>query len=153
MYVAGDPSLGLVALTCLGGYLSGGRRRAVNHYYDRDIDARMARTATRPIPAGRGAPQAALAFGIGLAAASFVELTLSVNLLAACLALSGFFGYVLVYTVWPSADAAEHRHRRRGGRGAAARRLGRRHRPGLDRPVPVRDRVLLDAATSGRSRC
>src|SRR5437763_5456079 len=53
MYVAGDPSLGLVALTCLGGYLSAGGAGAVNHFLDRDLDARMARTATRPIPAGR----------------------------------------------------------------------------------------------------
>jgi heme o synthase len=100
MYVAGDPSLGLVALTCLGGYLSAGGAGAVNHWFDRDIDARMARTASRPIPAGRVAPRAALAFGIGLAAASFVQLTLFVNLLAACLALCGFLGYVFVYTVW-----------------------------------------------------
>jgi heme o synthase len=49
MYVAGDPSLGLVALTCLGGYLSAGGAGAVNHWFDRDIDARMKRTATRPI--------------------------------------------------------------------------------------------------------
>ncbi|MEA2365574.1 MAG: heme o synthase, partial [Thermoleophilaceae bacterium] len=53
MYVAGDPSLGLVALTCLGGALSAGGAGAVNHWYDRDIDAQMARTATRPVPAGR----------------------------------------------------------------------------------------------------
>src|SRR5436305_9265041 len=62
MYVAGDPSPLLVALTCLGGYLSAGGASAVNHYLDRDLDARMARTATRPIPAGRIAPGAALAF-------------------------------------------------------------------------------------------
>ncbi len=100
MYVAGDPSLSLVALTCLGGYLSAGGAGAVNHYYDRDIDARMARTANRPVPSGRVAPGAALGFGIALAAAAFVELSLLVNLLAACLALSGFLGYVLVYTIW-----------------------------------------------------
>jgi protoheme IX farnesyltransferase len=100
MYVAGDPSVGLVALTCLGGYLSAGGAGAVNHWFDRDIDARMSRTASRPIPAGRVAPEAALAFGIALAAASFVELTLFVNLLAACLAAAGFLGYVFVYTVW-----------------------------------------------------
>ena len=68
MYVAGDPSVALVALTCLGGYLSAGGAGAVNHWFDRDIDARMARTATRPIPAGRIAPAAALAFGCTLAA-------------------------------------------------------------------------------------
>ncbi len=100
MYVAGDPSLSLVALTCLGGYLSAGGAGAVNHFYDRDIDARMSRTATRPVPSGRVAPGAALGFGIALAAAAFLELTLLVNLAAACLALSGFLGYVFVYTVW-----------------------------------------------------
>src|SRR5262249_25045405 len=67
MYVAGDPSLLLVALTCLGGYLSAGGAGAVNHWFDRDIDARMARTATRPVPSGRVSPGAALAFGCTLA--------------------------------------------------------------------------------------
>ncbi len=100
MYVAGDPSLLLVALTCLGGYLSAGGAGAVNHWFDRDIDARMARTATRPIPAGRIAPTAALTFGCCLAALSFLELSLTVNVLAASLAFAGFLGYVLVYTVW-----------------------------------------------------
>src|SRR5215210_8815824 len=100
MYVAGDPSLGLVALTCLGGYLSAGGAGAVNHYWDRDIDAQMARTATRPVPAGRIAPGAALGFGLTLAALSFVQLSLTVNVLSAVLALSGFLGYVFVYTMW-----------------------------------------------------
>jgi protoheme IX farnesyltransferase len=100
MYVAGDPSLLLVALTCLGGYLSAGGAGAVNHWFDRDIDARMARTATRPIPAGRIAPSAALTFGCCLAALSFLELSLTVNVLAASLAFAGLLGYVLVYTVW-----------------------------------------------------
>ncbi len=100
MYVAGDPSLGLVALTVLGGYLSAGGAGAVNHYYDRDIDAQMARTANRPVPAGRVSPRAALAFGIALAVASFVLLSATVNVLAAILALLGFLGYVFVYTVW-----------------------------------------------------
>jgi protoheme IX farnesyltransferase len=100
MYVAGDPSVGLVALTCLGGYLSAGGAGAVNHWYDRDIDARMSRTADRPVPSGRVAPGAALGFGLALAALSFVELALLVNLLAACLALAGFLGYVGVYTIW-----------------------------------------------------
>jgi protoheme IX farnesyltransferase len=100
MYVAGDPSLSLVALTCLGGSLSAGGAGAVNHWYDRDIDAQMARTANRPVPAGRIAPAAALWFGIVLAALSFAELSLTVNVLSATLALAGFLGYVFVYTVW-----------------------------------------------------
>jgi len=100
MYVAGDPSVGLVLLTCLGGSLSAGGAAAVNHYWDRDIDARMPRTATRPVPAGRIAPGAALAFGLALGALSFLELALAVNLLSAFLALAGFAGYTLVYTIW-----------------------------------------------------
>ena len=60
-----------IALTCVGGYLSAGGAGAVNHYYDRDIDAAMKRTASRPVPAGRIAPRSALTFGLGLAALSF----------------------------------------------------------------------------------
>src|SRR5215475_3507841 len=60
MEVAGSPSVSRIALTCAGGYLSAGGAGAVNHYYDRDIDAQMRRTASRPIPAGRIAPRAAL---------------------------------------------------------------------------------------------
>jgi protoheme IX farnesyltransferase len=100
MYVAGDPSVGLVALTCLGGFLSAGGAGAVNHYYDRDIDAQMARTASRPVPAGRVRPGAALAYGFILQTLSFLLLATAVNLLAAVLALCGFLGYVFVYTMW-----------------------------------------------------
>jgi protoheme IX farnesyltransferase len=100
MEVAGSPSLGLIVLTLIGGALSAGGAGAVNHWYDRDIDVRMARTATRPIPAGRISPRAALTFGIALAGLSFAELSLTVNVLAAVLALSGFLGYVFVYTLW-----------------------------------------------------
>jgi protoheme IX farnesyltransferase len=100
MYVAGDPSLALVFWTVLGGSLASGGAGAVNHWYDRDIDAQMPRTATRPVPAGRISPRAALSFGIVLAVLSFAQLSLTVNVLAASLALSGFLGYVLVYTMW-----------------------------------------------------
>jgi protoheme IX farnesyltransferase len=100
MYVAGNPSLGLVALTCLGGYLSAGGAGAVNHWFDRDIDLQMARTANRPVPSGRVSPRAALAFGCALAALSVIELSLTVNALAALLSFAGFLGYVFVYTVW-----------------------------------------------------
>jgi protoheme IX farnesyltransferase len=100
MYVAGDPSLWLVALTCLGGYLSAGGAGAVNHWFDRDIDVQMTRTATRPVASGRVSPRAALAFGVVLACLSVVELSLAVNPLAAGLSFLGFLGYVFVYTVW-----------------------------------------------------
>jgi protoheme IX farnesyltransferase len=100
MFVAGDPSISLVLLTCLGGSLSAGGAGAVNHFYDRDIDAQMARTAARPVPSGRVRPGAALAYGFVLQVLSFVLLATTVNLLAAFLALAGFVGYVLVYTMW-----------------------------------------------------
>jgi protoheme IX farnesyltransferase len=100
MEIAGNPKVSKIALCCLGGYMSAGGAGAVNHYYDRDIDARMKRTATRPIPAGRIAPRAALTFGIALATSSFVLMWLTLGLLPAGLALSGFLGYVCVYTMW-----------------------------------------------------
>ena len=100
MYVAGDPSLGLVALVCLGGALSAGGAGAVNHVVDRDIDRTMARTASRPVASGRVSPAAALSFGVLLALASFLLLATAVNPLAASLSFSGFLGYVFVYTLW-----------------------------------------------------
>jgi protoheme IX farnesyltransferase len=100
MLVAGSPSLGLILATCLGGFLSAGGAGAVNHWFDRDIDAAMARTANRPVPSGRIPGTIALWFGIALAAASVVELALLVNPLAAALSFSGFAGYVFVYTIW-----------------------------------------------------
>jgi protoheme IX farnesyltransferase len=100
MEVAGDPSVSKVALTCLGGYLSAGGAGAINHYWDRDIDAQMARTAERPIPSGRVSPAAAVRFGLVLATLSFVLMSLTLNVLAASLALGGFVGYVGVYTIW-----------------------------------------------------
>jgi heme o synthase len=100
MYVAGDPSLTLVGLTVLGGSLSAGGAAAVNHYWDRDIDAQMARTATRPVPSGRVAPHSALIYGLVLEVLSFALLATTVNLLSAFLALAGFLGYVFVYTIW-----------------------------------------------------
>src|SRR5207253_762729 len=73
---------------------------AINHALDRDIDAVMKRTADRPVASGRVSPQAAIVFGVLLGCASFALLALTVNALAAVLAMAGLLGYVLVYTVW-----------------------------------------------------
>jgi protoheme IX farnesyltransferase len=108
MEIAGDPSLGLILATCLGGYLSAGGAGAVNHWYDRDLDAAMARTSTRPVPSGRVSPRAALTFGLTLAALSVVWLALVVNPLAAALSFSGFLGYTLVYTLWLKRRTAQN---------------------------------------------
>jgi protoheme IX farnesyltransferase len=100
MYVAGDPSLQLIFLTCLGGALSAGGAGAINHAVDRDVDQMMARTADRPVASGRVSPAAAISFGVLLGCASFLLLALTVNPLAAALSLSGLLGYVFVYTLW-----------------------------------------------------
>jgi heme o synthase len=100
MYVAGDPSLGLVFLTCLGGALSAGGAGAINHAIDRDIDGAMARTADRPVASGRISARTAIGFGALLELSSFTLLALAVNPLAAALSLCGFAGYVFVYTLW-----------------------------------------------------
>src|ERR1700709_856811 len=100
MYVAGDPSLRLILLTCLGGALSAGGAGAINHAVDRDIDITMKRTADRPVASGRVSPAAAIAFGVILGCLSFLLLSTQVNVLAAALSLSGLLGYVFVYTLW-----------------------------------------------------
>src|SRR3954452_4840565 len=79
MYVAGDPSVGLVAITVIGGFLSAGGAGAFNRFYDRDIDGQMARTASRPVPSGRISPRAALVYAFALQAASFLILAGAAN--------------------------------------------------------------------------
>lgn len=96
----GLPSLALIAWTLLGGALASASSGAINMYWDRDIDAQMKRTSRRPIPSGRIAPGHALAFGIALGVAAFVELTLTVNYLAAALSTVGILYYVFIYTMW-----------------------------------------------------
>jgi protoheme IX farnesyltransferase len=100
MLVAGSPSIELIFFTCLGGALSTGSAGAINHFIDRDIDLQMERTATRPIPAGRISPAAALTYGVLLGLASIAVLVIAVNALAAVLATCGLLGYVFVYTLW-----------------------------------------------------
>ena len=100
MFVAGNPSWGLVLLVTVGGYLMAGGANAVNMYLDRDIDDRMSRTRLRPIPSGRLGASSVLAFGVALAAAATWLFAFYANLLTAALALAGFYFYVFVYTRW-----------------------------------------------------
>ena len=100
MYVAGRPSLLLILVVVLGGYLMAGGANAVNMYYDRDIDDTMPRTKLRPIPSGRMSPAAVLAFGVALASAATFLLGRFANVLTAMLALGGFYFYVFIYTRW-----------------------------------------------------
>src|SRR5580658_7853404 len=92
------PVIGLTALICIA--VGAGAAGALNMWYDADIDARMARTQARPIPAGRVAPGEALAFGVTLAGFAVVVLGLLVNVVAAALLAATIAFYVLVYTMW-----------------------------------------------------
>jgi protoheme IX farnesyltransferase len=96
----GLPRMELALVTLFGLGMSSGGASAINHVLDRDIDAKMRRTALRPVAAGRVSVEAATGFGIGLIVASTAVLALYVNVLTAALALSGALFYVVVYTWW-----------------------------------------------------
>ena len=102
MFVAdpAGPPLATILWTMLGGYLAAGGAGAINHYIDREVDAKMARTRRRPLVSGRIEPVDGLIFGIGLGAAAFTLFWLAVNPLSALLAMAGLLGYVFVYTLW-----------------------------------------------------
>jgi protoheme IX farnesyltransferase len=96
----GWPSWGLVAITLIGGTLAAGGANAINMVIDRDIDALMDRTKTRPLVTGLITPRAAMIFALALEAVAFAILWAGANLLAACLALSATLFYVFVYSLW-----------------------------------------------------
>ena len=92
------PMLGFTAILCIA--VGAGASGALNQYYEADIDAKMARTADRPLPGGRMDRQSALHFGIGLAAFSVVIMGMAVNWLSAGLLAFSIFFYAVVYTIW-----------------------------------------------------
>ena len=95
----GVPSLWLVVATLVGGTLSAGAANTLNCFVDRDIDAVMHRTSTRPLVTGTISPGAALVFGGALTVLSTLWLGLLVNWLSAALALGALLFYVGVYTM------------------------------------------------------
>ena len=96
----GWPGWSIVIATLIGGVLASGGAGAVNMYIDRDIDGLMARTRNRPIPRGTVSPRAAAIFGWTLGLASGPWLYLTVNALAAVLALTAFLFYVGPYSLY-----------------------------------------------------
>jgi protoheme IX farnesyltransferase len=92
------PVLAVAALVCIA--VGAGASGALNMWYDADIDARMARTASRPVPKGALAPNEALAFGTVLGIGSVICLGLMVNWVAAGLLAFTIAFYVFVYTMW-----------------------------------------------------
>lgn len=90
----------LFTLTLCGGAMAAMGAHVFNSYLDRDIDATMRRTRSRPFPSGLIQPERALLFGTLLTISATLLLATQVNPLAAALALTGNLFYVLVYSLW-----------------------------------------------------
>lgn len=90
--------LAAISLFCIA--VGAGASGALNMWWDADIDAVMARTANRPVPAGRVTPGEALAFGVTLAFGSVLTLGLAANWVAAGLLAFTIFFYAVIYTMW-----------------------------------------------------
>jgi protoheme IX farnesyltransferase len=95
----GWPAWGTMMWTLVGGALSAGGANAINCFVDRDIDEIMGRTRRRPLPSHQVTPRNALLFGIVLGTVAFVLMWITVNPLAASLALGALLFYVFVYTI------------------------------------------------------
>jgi protoheme IX farnesyltransferase len=92
------PVLGFTAILCIA--LGAGAAAALNMWYEADLDAKMKRTARRPLPAGRMDRQSALHFGVGLAFFSVILMELATNRVAATALAASILFYVFVYTIW-----------------------------------------------------
>jgi protoheme IX farnesyltransferase len=98
--------LGFTAILCIA--LGAGGCGALNQWYEADLDAKMRRTAKRPLPSGRMDRQSALHFGVGLAFFSVLLMGLATNWLAAALLAASILFYVLIYTVWLKPRTAQN---------------------------------------------
>ena len=94
----GGPDVAILALTLLGTALTASGSGVLNHYLERDVDALMRRTRSRPLPAGDLQPSTALSLGFLLILGGQIVLVLGVNLLTAWLGLLTAFLYVVIYT-------------------------------------------------------
>ncbi|HEU5285605.1 MAG TPA: heme o synthase [Sphingomicrobium sp.] len=99
-------AIGFTAILCIA--LGAGAAGALNQWYEADLDAKMKRTASRPLPAGRMDRQTALHFGVGLGVFSVVLMDVAANHLAALLLAASILFYVLVYTVWLKRRTAQN---------------------------------------------
>jgi heme o synthase len=110
MWVAshGQVDLWKFCVTLLSGACAAGSANTINCLYDRDIDAIMERTRSRPLPAGRVQPWQAAVFAIALASTAFILLAFFVNLLSAWLSMSGIAVYIGVYTHWLKRSSSQN---------------------------------------------
>ena len=88
------------ALAVLAIALGSGAAGAINMWYERDLDALMTRTANRPLPAGRVAPDDALGLGVLLSIFSVLLMAVATNYVAAALLAAAILFYVFIYTIW-----------------------------------------------------
>jgi protoheme IX farnesyltransferase len=88
------------ALAVLAIALGSGAAGAINMWYERDLDALMTRTANRPLPQGRVAPDDALGLGVLLSIFSLLLMAVATNFVATALLAAAILFYVFVYTIW-----------------------------------------------------
>jgi len=84
----------------IAGALASAGSSALNHYYDRDIDPKMTRTNTRPIPSGRMAASHVLIYGLIVSCISVIYGYFAFNEATAFFIALGIFSYVIIYTAW-----------------------------------------------------
>ncbi|MFB5609750.1 MAG: heme o synthase [Nitrosarchaeum sp.] len=84
----------------IAGALASAGSSALNHYYDKDIDPKMTRTSTRPIPSGRMAASHVLIYGLVVSCISVIYGFFTLNPVSAFFIALGIFSYVIIYTVW-----------------------------------------------------
>ena len=92
------PFLAAIAIFCIA--VASGAAASINMWYDRDIDAVMARTRNRPIPSGAVPAEEALTLGIWLSILSVTVMGLAVNWAAAAILALSIGFYVFIYTMW-----------------------------------------------------
>ena len=98
--IAWDVSAWQIGFLTLAGALASMGASALNHYYDRDIDSMMPRTAKRPIPDGRLPAKSAFAYGFTLCILSIVLAFFTLNPVATAMIAIGILFYVIIYTAW-----------------------------------------------------
>ena len=84
----------------IAGTLASAGSSALNHYYDKDIDPKMTRTSTRPIPSGRITASNVLIYGLAVSCISVIYGFFTLNSVSAFFIALGIFSYVIIYTVW-----------------------------------------------------
>ena len=84
----------------IAGALASAGSSALNHYYDKDIDPKMTRTSTRPIPSGRMTASNVLIYGLTVSCISVIYGYFALNAVSAFFIAVGIFSYVIIYTVW-----------------------------------------------------